>query len=111
MLRGQYEKARDQVDEASKLVQQFPDNSQKAFPLIDIGITYQDLRRHLPDSRTDLFTLAETSMKEAATIGVTLGDSRAKAYAWGQLGNLYEEDGRIEEALGFTEKGRVRRGN
>ena len=103
ILRGHFEKARDQVTEASKLVQQIPDSSQKAHSLIDIGITYQDLRHYLSPSRTDLFTLAERSMKQAATIGMNIGDPRAKAYAWGQLGNLYEEDGHIEEALGLTE--------
>lgn len=104
ILRGQPENAREQVDEASKQARKLPASSQKAYALIDIGMAYQDLQTHLSDSRPALLALAETSMKEAATIGVDITDARAKSYAWGQLGNLYEEQGRFEEALDQTGK-------
>jgi CHAT domain-containing protein len=70
MLNDQYEKAKEQVDEAANLVQKLNPTSQNAYGLafINIGLAYKELRNHLPGSRKSLFLLAETSFEKAATI-------------------------------------------
>src|SRR5207244_1589072 len=44
------------------------------------------------------------ALEEAAAVGCQIADARSISHARGDLGHLYEEEGRYEEALHLTEQ-------
>jgi CHAT domain-containing protein len=56
----------------------------------------------LPDTRETLDLLAVTALAEASKVADAIGDLRAASYAWGYEGKLYEEAGKVEDALQLT---------
>ena len=48
--------------------------------------------------------LALRSFNDAIAVAQAIGDARAASYAWGYLGNLYEDEGRYQEALALTRR-------
>ena len=104
VMSEEYKLAKDQTDYASQLVQQLPLSDQQANGLINVALLYQDLQKGLPESQESLFHSAEDSLNKAALIAEKVGSARAKSYAWGQLGNLYEKHGRVDDALKETRK-------
>ena len=51
-----------------------------------------------------LLQLALRSFNDAVAVAQAIGDDRAASYAWGYLGNLYEDEGRYQEALDLTRR-------
>lgn len=76
----------------------------RALVLVDAGLGYRDLRPLLPASREALTLEAATALTEAGEMADALGDARTASYAWGNLGGLYEEAGRLGEARQATER-------
>jgi CHAT domain-containing protein len=101
---GHPQTAKVQLDQAVEQLQGVEDSHDKAYSLLTVGLGYRDLRPQLPDAQGLLVRLAATTFTEAARVAESLGDRRAASYAWGYLGQLYEEEQRYEEALQLTRR-------
>jgi CHAT domain-containing protein len=81
-----------------------PPSHEKAFVLISIGRLYLRLA-DIPGAEThELERLAYETLSKAATVAESIGDIRAMSYAYGYLGELYEQEGRTEDAMSYTVK-------
>ena len=92
------------IDAALDEIQDLNHSHEKAHGLINIGLAYHDLRRHLPNSSDLFMKLASETFNEAAVTAQNIGDLRLASYAWGHLGHLYEEAQRYQDALQLTRK-------
>jgi len=101
---GQHKESKSLLDKALDQIRGSPHSHDKAYGLINIGLTYQDLCSHLPDSKDLLLLLGFKSLNEAAIVAEAIGDLRAMSYAWGYLGRLYEDKHRYQEALQSTRR-------
>ncbi len=99
---GRYGEARSLVDQALLLTRGLEDSYTKAHALINAGLLCSDLRSHLADQAFPLTLLSSQALAQAAQVGHAIEDSRTLSYAYGYLGNLYESEGRREEALELT---------
>ena len=57
----------------------------KAYALVNMGLTYHDLRAFLVDSASTLVLSASAAFNEAANVAQAIDDPRAASYAWGYL--------------------------
>ena len=101
---GQYQQSKELLDTALDQLRGLDDSHDKAYGLINIGLTYRDLGLHLPDSHDLLLLLASKTYDEAVIVAQTVGDPRTASYAWGYLGQLYEAEHRYPEALQLTRR-------
>lgn len=101
---GQHKEAKAQLDKALDQTRHLDTTYEKAQVLINIGLAYQSLRSHLSDSNDAFSLLAYETFNEAGAIAESIGQRRMASYAWGYLGNLYEEEQRYQEALQLTRR-------
>jgi CHAT domain-containing protein len=80
---------------ATELANDLPESSAKADVLINAGRTYARLGDLEP---------AHATLRRAQSVGEAIDDARAQSYALGYLGNLYYDQGRLDEALGLTRR-------
>ncbi|MCP4266424.1 MAG: CHAT domain-containing protein [Candidatus Brocadiaceae bacterium] len=104
MLEGEYKQANGLLDKALEPCRGMIDSYDKAFGLINIGLIYHDLRPHLRESGDTLLLQASELFNEAATVAETIENYHATSHAWGNLGKLYEEEHRYQEALELTRR-------
>lgn len=100
---GQYEKSKEFLDRALDETRKLDPSHDKAFGLINIGLTYRHLRPYLPE-QPDLQLLSSRALNETVTLAETIGDLRSLSYACGYLGTLSEDEKRYDEALRFTRR-------
>jgi CHAT domain-containing protein/Tfp pilus assembly protein PilF len=101
---GDYSQAKSRIDKALLLLRDLEDSYYKAHALINAGLLYSDLRRHLPDQAVALTALSSEALAQAVRVSQAIGDSRTLSYAYGFLGSLYESEGRPEDALTLTSR-------
>jgi len=101
---NQYQNAKLLLDDALDLTRKLTHSHDKAYGLINIGLTYHRLRQHLPGAKDLLLRLAFKSLEEAARVAETIKDPRSESYAWGYLGKIYEKEFRYQEALQLTRR-------
>ncbi|MGE5304056.1 MAG: CHAT domain-containing protein [Alphaproteobacteria bacterium] len=104
LLDGQYQSAKGLLETVHTITRGLAPSNQKLYALINIGITYNDLRHHLPEMTGPLLTSAANSLNEALVIAEQINDRRGASFALGYLGQLYEETGRYDDALQLTRK-------
>ena len=104
LRRGKPQEAQALVDQAFPVLQALSPSHEKAYGLVSVGLIYANLRPHLPAMDASLMQLASRSFSDAVAVAQATGDARAASYAWGYLGNLYEEEGRYQEALALTRR-------
>ncbi len=86
---------------AVRAAQALPDSHDKAYRLIALA----QLATASPNPRRDaMLGDAYQWLAQAAAMGERIGDARALSHASGELGKLYEEAGRDEEALSLTQR-------
>jgi CHAT domain-containing protein len=102
MYKGQYEVSKSLLGKSLDQLQDLADSHDKAYALINVALTYDDLRPHLSDPKGSLFILALESLNQASVIAESIDDLRAMSYARGYIGYLYEKGGRYQEALELT---------
>jgi CHAT domain-containing protein/Tfp pilus assembly protein PilF len=98
----QYIASKALLNEAWEQISVLEHSHDTAYGLISLGLTYRDLRPHLPASSDSLLLLAFKAFQEALDIAQRISDLRAMSYARGYLGHLYELEHRYEEALQLT---------
>jgi CHAT domain-containing protein len=96
--------ARNSLDQALDELKDMHASHDKATSLIHIGLGYQQLRGAMPEMSAPLLLRAAGVFVEAATIAESIGDTRARSYADGYLGHLYETERRYDESLHLTRR-------
>jgi len=99
------QKAKTALDAGAGLAHRLPDSHQKSYVLINLGRSYQRLS-NAPDNHAKAADtlLARKMLSEAADVAERTGDTLAESYAYGYLGGLYEDHGKLDEALGLTRR-------
>jgi CHAT domain-containing protein/Tfp pilus assembly protein PilF len=100
----QVSSAKALLDRASELIQTLPPTHDKASGSINIGLGFLSLRSSLPDAKDSFLLAAHQRFSDAGTVADAIGDRRVSSYAWGNLGKLYEEENRYQEALQLTRR-------
>jgi len=103
MENGQYKKSKELLDRALDETWKLDPSHDKAYGLINIGLTYRNLRAHLLD-QDKLFVLSSQALNEALIVSETIGDLRSLSYTCGYLGTLSEDQKHYQEALKFTRR-------
>jgi CHAT domain-containing protein/prefoldin subunit 5 len=101
---GQAQDSRLLLDQSFDQIRDLPPSYDKAVGLINIGLTYGQLRPLLPAISDPLLLRAAGVLHEAVALSEQLGDARTLSYALGYLGHLYETEARTEEALQLTRR-------
>jgi CHAT domain-containing protein len=102
MRMGEWQQSQNLFDDALMQVNRLPDSHDKAYDLISIGLGFEGLQTHLPDSGGRLHLRAAAVLEEAGELAKSVGDVRAASYAFGYRGHLYELDQRYDETLLLT---------
>jgi CHAT domain-containing protein len=92
------------LEEATAQLQLLEASHEHAFALIAIARLYQRLPATVAAADAPLRARSSALLTQAASMADTLGDRRAAAYAWGDLGALYEQEHRYAEALQLTRR-------
>ena len=92
------------LQQALEKTRRLPDSHEKIQNLLTIGMGLRDLSHQVSEEEhAQVFTQAAESFREAIGSAKEIGDWRNESYGWGFLGELYEEEGRHEEALRLTQ--------
>ena len=103
MQSGRYRESKELLDRALDETRKLDLSHDKAYGLINIGLTYRHLRPDLPEYN-DLHLLSSRAFSEAVTVAETIGDLRSLSYACGYLGTLTEDEKQYQEALRLTRR-------
>ena len=103
MQNGQFKDSKALLDRAFDETRKLDPSHDKAYGLINIGLTYRHLRLHVPEHK-DLYLLSSHALNEALTVAEAIGDLRAISYACGYLGTLSEDQKQYQEAMKFTSR-------
>jgi filamentous hemagglutinin family protein len=98
---NQLDATRELLEEARTELRPVEVTHDKVYVLIHISRTYQRLSQLDGGQRAD-FRNAFLALEEATTLAEALQDDRALAYAHGNMAELYEVEGRFDEALVLT---------
>ncbi len=96
--------ARGRLDDALARLEAGTGSHEEAFALVGVGVGYRELRDALPEARAELQRLAARALNAATAVADRLADRRTRSYARGYLGALYEDEGRLDEALQLTRR-------
>jgi len=88
------------LDTAWEQTQTLENSHDKAYQLLALGEVYLQM----PTDQTRWRPLAYRAFQQASTIAANLNDQRTLAYAWGNLGHLYQTERRYPEALASTRR-------
>ncbi len=99
---GEWEPSTADLDMAIEGFGGLPDSARKANGLISLGRLMLDLEAKSRQSRPDRRRMAYRALDQALRTAERIDDQRAQAYAVGYLGQLYEREQRLEEALQLT---------
>ena len=103
MQNGQYKDSKTLLDRALSETRNLNHSHDKAYGLINIGLTYRHLRSYLPEKH-DFHLLSSQAFHEALRVAETIGDPRALSYACGYLGTLSEDQKQFQEAMKWTSR-------
>ena len=100
VLRKEDQKTIEYNQEAEKLLDLVKDNFSKSQVLVKIGNTYKEIVNRAPDKAqaSQRIALAGAAYKKAIDIFMAQKNGRGLTYALGYMAELYEMDGRLEEA-------------
>ena len=101
---NRHEEAIAVLNDVTRQINALPATHQKAYSLISVGRLYARLAE-MPDPRRSQWgRQAHAALSDALSIGDSLNDERARAYALGYLGQLYEQGSRPDDALELTQR-------
>lgn len=104
ILTGNTKAGREKLVYAYENYQKMSNSHKKAYGLISIARKSQKLATMLPERFQEWVLLAGKALSQAEAIATSIGDYRSATYAYGYLGQLYENEGRYQEALQLTKK-------
>lgn len=94
----------DALDYTRVMIENMPDCHGKVKYLISLSMLILEVKKRLNLADPDLTLAAFQILDDAKKIAENLEDFRMTAYACGYMGQLYEEEGRYEEALRLTRR-------
>jgi len=100
----QYARSEELLATAVEAAAKLPGSPEKAFLLVNLGRTSFRLGKAAPDRSKSALLRAREMLGAAATLAAEQHDDRTASYALGYLGELYEQQGRTEEALDLTRR-------
>jgi CHAT domain-containing protein len=92
------------ADQALEQVNTLPASREKSVGFMNIGLLYRRLLSSFPDLHDPLILRAAGALQESASLAEQLGDARTLSFAFGHLGQVYESEQRLDEALSFTRR-------
>ncbi len=101
---GHAKPAEQLLEQALDGADALPRTSATVNGLISIGRLLLKLEAEARQSRPDLRRLTYGALDRARRIAAVIGDERAESYAIGYMAQLYEREGRAEEALNLTRR-------
>jgi CHAT domain-containing protein len=101
---GDYTSASTWLARARPAAGKLSDSRDKAYLLIRIARLQQQLAEDLPAQQTALIRAAFDGLQQAEQVAGRIGDPRAQSWAWGYLGELYESQGRVDDAMQLTRR-------
>lgn len=104
MQSGNYDDAEGILGSAYEKHIRLGNSHDKAYGLINIGQLYRQLASTLPSRSLLMKSTASRVLKEAASIAEDINDHLAASYAFGYLGQIYEDGGLHSDALTFTRR-------
>jgi len=104
LLEGDLSASQDRLGLAMTQVSLLEDSHEKAQEYLSIGLAYARLREVVELPHQKLISQSAEAYQRAAEIAHRLKDHRTASYGWGHLGHLYEDEGRLEEAMELTRR-------
>jgi CHAT domain-containing protein len=101
---GMYADAGSLLERATDRLRVADDSYAKAHSLINAGLVYSGLRAHLPEQKQSLVEQSYRCFSEALAVAHRMNDQRTVSYAYGYLGQLYEDEQQYQEALELTRR-------
>jgi CHAT domain-containing protein len=101
---GDYSSADSWLARAGVATGKLPASRDKAYLLIRVARLQLQLAEFLPESAVPLTRAAYAGLQAAEQVADQLGDPRARSWALGYLGELYESQGRFDEAIDLTRR-------
>lgn len=101
---GKFTNCESVQKEALQVIRSLVDSHDKANLLVTTGLNAMTLLDRFPERRADLIVSAHSILSEASSVSELVGDLRVASYALGYLGNLYEKEHRLQDALRLTRK-------
>lgn len=101
---GDPARGRSFADRAAERAASLESSHTKALLLISVALDYEEVGARTPDSPRALRRRAHALLTQALEVANEIGDARSASHALGHLGELYERDGRREEALDLTRR-------
>lgn len=99
---GKHATADTWLARARPAAEKLPDSRDKAYLLVRIARLQQQLAASLPEQQTTLIRAAYDGLQQAEQVAERVNDPRARSWAWGYLGELYESQGRVDDAMQLT---------
>ncbi len=103
-VKGDFAEAQATGQEARTNLSTLAEDRDKAFLLVSWGKLYADLADQLPTEKEALSLEAFKALEQAGKLASQLGDLRTASYASGYTAQLYQKQGRLEEAMALTQK-------
>ncbi|WP_447970016.1 CHAT domain-containing protein [Nitrospira sp. M1] len=104
LLEGEWTASQDRLDLAMTQVHDLEDSHRKAQEFLSIGLAYDRLRQERKVFQQQLGLQSAEAFQQSAEIARRLKDHRTASYGWGHLGHLYEDEGRLDEAMELTRR-------
>lgn len=108
---GREKLAREKLESALIVWERLPNSRQKIYAAVTLAnlletreINLEHFSRNNKCIRAEFRERAKELLKKAIEIGELLAATRAKSFAWGELGHIYECERNFELALKYTRK-------
>jgi len=102
---GKYQDARREAEQSRARLLILEESYLKGHTLVNLALLCRELAAELAAERGELIRESCALLTQALAVAERTGDRRTQSYAFGHLGRIYEEQGRLAEALELTRRG------
>ena len=102
LLAGDTDRVRELLEGARQWIQTLDDSTEKAFILVHLAKSFELLSQRSAEHRALGLMGAHDSLHSAIQVSESIGENRARSYAQGNLGKLYQSSQRYMEAMYLT---------
>jgi CHAT domain-containing protein len=90
------------LDESRATLPEAPQSQSKTTARINLGLAYMELARRFPENAPSYLASADRVLSRAVESAREFQDARLASYAWGSLGGLRLQEGRLAQANQLT---------
>jgi filamentous hemagglutinin family protein len=102
LLAGDTDRVRELLEGARQWMQTLDDSTEKAYILVHLAKSFELLAQRSSEHRALGLMGAHDSLHSAIQVSEAIGENRARSYAQGNLGKLYQNSQRYMEAMYLT---------